>query len=115
MDSIDWKIITYESDRGEKPIDEFLKKQQAFTRAKIIHNIGLLRTYGNLLTMPHVKMLGSGLFELRIRGKEELRIFYCFSGSKTIYLLHAFKKKTQKTPQKEHDLALERKKQLTTI
>ena len=73
MDSIDWKIITYESDRGEKPIDEFLKKQQAFTRAKIIHNIGLLRTYGNLLTMPHVKMLGSGLFELRIRGKEELQ------------------------------------------
>ncbi len=60
-----------------------------------------------MLGMPHAKMLGHGLYELRIRGKEELRIFYFFK-QKTIYLLHAFKKQTQKTPQKELDLAMQR-------
>ena len=73
-----WKVITYETTRGEKPIDAFIKKQQVQGRAKIIHTIRLLMQYGNLLGMPHSKALGNGLYELRIRGKEELRIFYCY-------------------------------------
>lgn len=64
--------------------------------------------------MPHVKILGGGLYELRIRGKEELRIFYSFEG-RTIYLLHGLKKQTQKAPQKELDTALVRLKSLTKI
>jgi len=52
-------------------------------------------------------MLGLGLSELRIRGKEELHIVYCFK-NQAIYLLHAFKKQTQKTPQKELETAQKR-------
>ncbi|OGG07202.1 hypothetical protein A3D05_01655 [Candidatus Gottesmanbacteria bacterium RIFCSPHIGHO2_02_FULL_40_24] len=115
MDTLRWKIVTYETIRGDKPIDEFFKKQQSSTKAKIVHNIRLLQQYGNQLTLPHAKMLGSGLFELRIRGREEIRIFFCFAGSNTIHLLHAFKKKTSKTPQRELDLAIERMKSLTII
>ena len=58
--------------------------------------------------MPHSKALGSGLYELRIRGKEEIRIFYCFTSERTIYLLHVIKKQAQQTPKKDLDLALER-------
>lgn len=57
--------------------------------------------------MPHAKQLGSGIYELRVRGEEEIRIFYGFQ-QKTIYLLHAFKKQTQKTPHKEIETALQR-------
>ncbi len=109
MVATEWTILTYETDKGEKPIDEFIKKQRPQAKAKVVHNIRLLRQYGNKLGMPHAKMLGDGLYELRIRGKEELRILYFFK-QKTIYLLHAFKKQSQKTPQKELNLAKRRMK-----
>lgn len=109
-----WNIITFETPRGEKPINEFIKKQNPSARSKIIHKIRLLKRYGNQLSMPHAKTLGEGLYEIRVRGKEELRIFYCFE-KQTIHLLHAFKKQTQDTPQKEINLALNRMKSLTGI
>ena len=115
MDIIEWTILTYETIRGEKPVDQFIKKQQAQARSKIIHNVRLLRQYGNLLGLPHSKALNKGLHELRIRGREELRIFYCFTKQKTVYLLHAFKKQKQQTPQKELEIALSRMKELTKI
>lgn len=115
MDTIEWIILTYETNRGEKPVDEFIKKQQPQGRSKIAHTIRLLRQYGNMLGMPHSKALGGGLYELRIRGKGELRIIYCFTEEKTIYLLHAFKKQKQQTSLKELDLASSRMKELTKI
>ena len=107
----EWTILTYDTSRGEKPVDEFIKKQQPQARSKIIHNVRLLRQYGNILGLPHSKAFGGGLYELRIRGKEELRIFYCFSKQRTIYLLHAFKKQAQQTSQKDLNLALARMKE----
>ncbi len=108
-----WVIITFESSSGEKPVDVFIKKQQKKTKAKLVHTIRLLRHYGNMLGMPHSKALGGGLYELRIRGKEELRICYCFTHQRKIYLLHAFKKQTQQTPQKELEVAITRMRKLT--
>ncbi|MEX2007862.1 MAG: type II toxin-antitoxin system RelE/ParE family toxin [Candidatus Levyibacteriota bacterium] len=115
MDKIEWDILTYESSRAEKPVDNFIKKQQPQARAKIIHKVRLLKSYGNLLGMPHAKLLGEGLYELRIRGKEELRIFYFFKQAKTIMLLHGFKKQKQETPQNELQIAKTRMKELTTV
>lgn len=115
MDTMKWKILFYETNRGEYPVDEFNKKQQPQVRAKIVHLIDLLIKYGNMLGLPHSKALGNGLYELRVRGKEEVRIFYCFGQEKTIYLLHAFKKQTQETPLKELDLALQRKADLKSL
>lgn len=112
MEIAEWIVETYETN-SEKPVDEFFKKQQPKVIAKIVHTIRLLRQYGNRLGMPHAKILGSGLYELRIRGKEELRIFYCFK-QKTVYLLHVFKKQTQKTPQRELEIALKRMKEALT-
>lgn len=112
MEEDNWIILTFETTRGEKVIDDFIRKQQAQTKAKILHIVKLLRQYGNKLGMPHSKMLGSGLYEIRIKGKEEIRIFYCFKANKIILLIHAFKKKTQQTPNKEIELALLRMKSL---
>ena len=115
MEEIIWNIETYESGSGEKIVDEFIKKQQSQAKAKIVHTVKLLRLHGNKLGLPHSKALGSKLYELRIRGKEELRIIYCFSKQRTIYLLQGFKKQTQQIPQKELAIALKRMKTLTTI
>ena len=109
---MNWNIILFESNRNDKPVEEFIKSLQTQTQAKIIHNINLLETYGSNLSMPHSKPLNNKLFELRIRGKEEIRIIYAFL-KKDIYLLHAFKKKAQKTLQREINLSLVRLKTLT--
>lgn len=113
MDETLWKVVTFETINGDKPVDEFIEKQQTKARAKILHAVRLLRQHGNRLTMPHSKMLESRIYELRIRGKEELRILYCFTPGKIIYLLHGFKKQTQKTPQKDIEIALKRLRLLT--
>jgi len=61
--------------------------------------------------MPYSKPLGFKLYELRTTGKVNIRIFYSFRDSKVI-LLHAFIKKTQKTPRTEINLA---KKELSSL
>lgn len=102
-----WNIILFETARGESPVEEFIKTCQAKTRAKISSETDLLEKYGNLLGRPHIAPVEKGIFELRVRGREEIRIFYCFI-KKDIYLLHAFKKKTQRIPQREIELARKR-------
>jgi phage-related protein len=104
---MNWNIFTFETSRGEKPIDEFIRKQPLPTQSKIIHLIDLLELHGNTIGMPHSKRLDKNLFELRVRGEQEIRILYCFN-KKSIVLLHAFKKQTQKTPKKEIATALKR-------
>lgn len=109
---MEWKILEYETNRGERPVGKFIKQQQPQAIAKIAHLIDLLETHGSFLGMPHAKKLESNLYELRVRGKEEIRIIYGFVG-KTIYLLSGFKKQKQKTPRKEIDTARARLLSLT--
>jgi len=63
--------------------------------------------------MPYSKKLSSQLFELRIRGSQEVRIFYTFHQDQAI-LFHCFIKKTQKTPKRELETTLVKLNNLTT-
>lgn len=108
-----WNVIAFESTRVEKYVEEFIKSLDSSTIAKVSSEVDLLKIHGPFLGMPHSKKITSDLYELRIRGKQEVRIIYAFL-EKDIYLLHAFKKKTQKTPQKEMITALKRFKSLKT-
>lgn len=107
-----WKIILFELKRGEKPVEEFINSLNDTTTAKIAHTLDLLQKYGYRMGMPHSKKIDRDLFELRIKGSEEVRIFYAFKNNR-IVLIHGFKKKTQKTPAREIDMALKRLKSLT--
>ena len=109
-----WNVVVFESKRGEKFVEEFVKSQDAKTIAKVGNEIDLLEKHGPILGMPHAKKLTSGLYELRIRGKQEIRIIYSFVKD-NIYLLHAFKKQTQKTPAREIEIAVNRLHSLTKV
>jgi phage-related protein len=52
--------------------------------------------------------VGPGVYELRIRTAVEHRIFYVAKFAEGIYVLHAFHKKTQQTPQRDVELGRER-------
>ena len=87
MDELSWKVVFYETIRGDSPVYKFFIRQQPKAQSKITHLVDLLSRYGNMLGLPHSKALSGGLYELRIRGREEIRIFYCFTQQRTIYLL----------------------------
>ena len=72
-----------------------------------------MKVFGSNLGDPHTKSFGEGLFELRVKGAEGIgRIFYCTVIGKNIFMLHSFIKKTQKTPQKELEIAISRMKEI---
>lgn len=52
--------------------------------------------------------IGAGIKEIRIHRSNEYRIIYLAKYANTIYVLHSFVKKTQKTSKKDIDLAKER-------
>ena len=63
--------------------------------------------------MPLCRPLAQGLYEVRsnLTDSKIGRVIFCIEDNKMI-LLHGFIKKSQKTPDKEFDLALKRKKEV---
>ena len=81
--------------------------------ADYAHIVELLIEYGPDLKLPHSKAFGSGLFDLRPRGKSGIgRAFYCFVTGRRVVILHAFIKKSQQTPDRELKLARKRLKEV---
>lgn len=104
-----WKIEMYENARGDKPVEEFMDSLEPKTRLKIIGAIELLETFGLEGGYPHIKKLtGTNLWEYRIIGSDNIRIFYVTVTGKIFLILHGFKKKKQKTPTKEIKIAEDR-------
>lgn len=65
--------------------------------------------HGPDLGMPHTRALGGGLYEVRAKAAEGIgRVLYCTGVGQRIVILHAFVKKTDKTPVR--DLALARRR-----
>ena len=63
------------------------------------------------LDFPQAKKITKDLFEIRIQLQGEYRGFYVYIGKLDIVILHFFRKKTQKTPIKDIELAQRRLKQ----
>lgn len=91
----------------DNSLEKFIEGLEKVTVAKVLRSIDLLEKFGFDLQMPHSKKIKSNLFELRVRGQQEVRIFYTFYRQKGI-LLHGFIKKSQKIPKKEIDFVLQR-------
>jgi phage-related protein len=88
-------------------IYDFLMSFDDDTVDKIMHDLELLNELGPRLGPPHTKKMQKDLYELRVLSSHSIRIFYTFH-SDNIYILHAFTKKTQKTPRQEIKTAVSR-------
>jgi len=107
-----WKVKFFQTARGDFPVSDFIEDQDMNTQTKIAHSIQLLVKFGPFLKPPDIKKLHDKLYELRMSGKSAIRIFYTVFNSE-YYLLHAFKKKSQKTPTRELKVAIDRMKRIT--
>jgi phage-related protein len=82
-------------------------------RASYARLTELLEEFGLELRMPHSRAMGSGLFELRPRGREGIaRVFFCTKVGRKIIILHSFIKKTNETPKREMDIARRRQREV---
>ncbi|MGA2435064.1 MAG: type II toxin-antitoxin system RelE/ParE family toxin [Bryobacteraceae bacterium] len=100
----------YRLDSGKEPMREWLQKLEPEDRKAIGEDIKDVE-FAWPIGMPLVRPLGRELWEVRSslpRGRIA-RVLFCVEHGRMV-LLHGFLKKTQKTPQRDIDLALKRKK-----
>ena len=98
-------VVYFETGRGEQPVRRYIEALPDKERARVKALIDDL-SEKVVLNEPHAKKMAgySGLFELRPGAH---RVFYCYHEGKVV-LLHAFRKKSNKTPQRELDTAYNR-------
>ena len=99
-----WNVVIH-----PKAVSE-INDLPADMRAKLLRIIELMQATSPFdVAEPHVKSLGNKLMEIRLKGKSGIsRVIYVLLTGKKIALLHAFIKKTQKTPHAALECALRR-------
>ena len=104
-----YRVVYFISPAGENPVKHFLDSLQHNQKVKVFRLFQVYEQYGLASIMPHTKKLrGTPLWEISIKGKDNIRVLYVSRTTKSILVLHGFIKKTQKTPQKELGLAIQR-------
>lgn len=104
-----YRVIYYLSSSGENPVRNFLDSLQQFQKIKVFRLFQMYQEYGLRSIIPHTRKINSTpLWEIRILGKDNIRIFYVTPTGKYILVLHGFTKKKQRTPQKDISIALTR-------
>jgi phage-related protein len=105
-----WNVNFYDQ-RVLKSIQEWPKS----ISAKFAWIVDLIEKHGpDEIGMPYIKAMKKGLFEIRAQGNEGIgRAFFCIKKGCLVIILSGFIKKTQKTPQKEIDLARKRMEEIT--
>ena len=108
-----WNIVYYQTpQQSSSPVQDFIQSLDMKTRTKVANSLNLLEEFGIKLSSPHTKkLIGTDLWELRILGQDNLRIFYVAVIGKSFLLLHGFVKKKQKTDKREIKTALGRLKE----
>jgi phage-related protein len=105
------QAVFFRSETGAEPVRDWLKALDKMERLKIGTDIKTVE-FGWPIGMPTCKPMKNGLFEVRTNlGNRIARVLFCNNEGRMV-LLHGFIKKTQKTPQADLDLALDRKRKL---
>ena len=104
-----WTVETLNA-TVDKELDALPTNMRArFVRiSELIAAVGLER-----VGTPYVKHLTGPLWEMRLRSKDGIaRALYVTIRDKRVIVVRVFIKKTQKTPRREIDLALQRAKEI---
>ena len=107
------RVVYYHSPSGGNPVKDFIDRLEFRQKSKIFRLFATIENYGLISILPHTrKLIGTPLWEIRILGQDNIRFIYLTKTKDSIVVLHGFNKKTNKTPQKELIIALERFKSL---
>lgn len=105
-------VAFYRTNLGREPVREWLKALDPADRKVVGDDLQTLE-FGWPLGMPLCRAIRShkGLWEVRtnLSSGRIARVLFCRAGGRMV-LLHAFIKKTQKTPDHELNIAVKRMK-----
>lgn len=103
-------VVFFKTDVGRAPVQQWLREFDKTTRKAIGEDIRLVQ-FRWPLGMPLVRKMETDLWEIRSRlsGGRIARILFSVGNSKMI-LLHGFIKKSRNTPQRDLNLARNRRK-----
>lgn len=96
------------SSTGVEPVRDFLRGLSKLDKEIVGGDIFSVQV-GWPIGMPLCRPMGDGLFEIRstVTDGRQIRVLFAFH-RKSILLLHAFVKKTEKTPERELRVARDR-------
>ena len=91
-----------------------MEAQPKDIRAKFEHIVRLVQANGlERVHEPYIRHLEGRLWEMRMKGRDTIaRAIYVTVVDKRIVIVRVFKKKTQKTPRREIEAALERAREI---
>ena len=106
---MNWTVETL-----NETVDNELRALPAEVRAHFVRICELVAAVGlDRMGAPHVKHLTGGLWEMRMTGRGSIaRALYVTAREKRVIVVRAFVKKTQRTPNREIALALQRAREL---
>ena len=109
-----FEVVFFEAESGNQPAREFIKDLAKDDKKIVGADIRVVQN-SFPIGLPLVRKLKHGLWEIRSDVKDGIcRIFFTFINEEII-LLHGIVKKTQKTPQHEIDVAIERIKEFKRL
>jgi phage-related protein len=104
---LSWDISFYDG------VEDSILAMPPKIQARMLKLLEMIEEHGANIGPPHTESMGDGLFEIRAKAKEGIgRSFFCYMDGEKIEVLHAFVKKTQKTPKADLKLAKLRMKEV---
>ena len=101
------EIIWHGSSRDD------LRSFPANARRKAGFSLGFVQNGLMPTDSKPMKQVGKGAYEIRIRARSgQYRVIYVAVIDDSVHVLHAFQKKTQKTPQRDIKLARDRYREI---
>jgi phage-related protein len=107
------KVFFYETPAGNSPIKKFIDGLQASDQARFLEVIDEIEQHGLSASRLIFKPLEGKLWEIKFNAPAAgYRVLYVMVEKNLMIWLHAFVKKTQKTPKQDLDLARKRLKEV---
>ena len=105
------QTINFTNENGVDYIEEFYKTLQPKELAKVEQNLKELKRLGMFTKPPLMKQLTDFIYEFRTKTNElYIRILFFKLPGNEIVFTNGFKKKTDKTPPNEIEIAIQRRK-----
>jgi len=106
-----WKVEFY-----NQSVEDDILAMPAKMQARMLKLLELIEKHGANLGSPHTERMGDGLFEVRAKAQEGIgRSLFCYMKGHHIIVLHAFVKKSNKTPKTDLELAKKRKREVEKL
>ena len=104
-----YEVLFYQTRRGTSPVRDFLRSLAPDAHAKCARYMAALEQQGLALPASFIKKVADDLWELRPEyNGVEYRFFYFTFVDRKFVVVHALKKKTQKTRRQDISLAMAR-------